>query len=85
MSKLLFLIFAVFSAFAVQAQTNFDSLLTLWKNEKLHDTVSLSVLYQYTWTKQVNANPDSAFHLGQMQYNFAKGKGEIEMYFVTKP
>ncbi|MBV6485546.1 MAG: Photosystem I assembly protein Ycf3 [Flavobacteriales bacterium] len=64
----------------LQAQTDLpkhkaDSLWKTWKNEKLSNKNRFDALYNFTWNGYLFTQPDTAFKLGQLAYNFAKSKG----------
>lgn len=56
-------------------QSNLDSLYALWQDETKADTVRLDALYQFNWNGILFANPDSAYKLAQIQFEFAEIKG----------
>jgi hypothetical protein len=42
---------------------NLDSLFTVWQDNSLEDTVRLKALYRYSFSKYVDAQPDSMIFL----------------------
>lgn len=74
MKKILFVYFLFLSIPSI-GQTNLDSLWTVWKDSKRHDTTRLNALYIYSWKSYLFSQPDSSFYFAQMQYDFAKSKG----------
>lgn len=50
-----------------------DSLWTIYKNTKNHDTIRLAALYELAWD-MIYTNPDSTFILGQKQLEIAQSK-----------
>jgi tetratricopeptide (TPR) repeat protein len=51
---------------------NYDSLWAVWNNPKQHDTCRLDAMYTISWNGFLFSDPDSAFTLATMQYDFAK-------------
>ena len=54
--------------------SNSDSLLTVWNNPQLEDTVRTDAYQSYIVQYYLYNNPDSAFILAQNYYDFAKKK-----------
>ncbi len=51
---------------------NVDSLWTVWENQTLEDSIRLEAIYSISWDGFLFTNPDSAFGVAQLQYDFAK-------------
>ena len=62
----------LWSATPCVGQLNSDSLFSAWQNTELADTVRLEALHQYIWSDLLFYDPDSAFKLAQMHYNYAE-------------
>ncbi len=73
---MLILMFTIYGInMSCRAQTNTDSLWTVWQDSSQHDTLRLDAIYNYAWDGYLFANPDSAFYFAQLQYNYAENKG----------
>lgn len=66
------LLFVIFNSFI--SLSNADSLLTVWNNPNLEDTVRTDAYQSYIVQYYLYNNPDSAFILSQNYYDFAKKK-----------
>jgi tetratricopeptide (TPR) repeat protein len=55
-------------------KTNVDSLLKVWNNKSLADTVRLKAMDDLAWDGYLFTNPDSAFYFAQLEFNFALAK-----------
>jgi len=55
-------------------QKNLDSLLSVWEDQSQHDTTRLNALDNFIWKGYLFTQPDSAFYLADLQYQFAKAK-----------
>ncbi len=75
MRKLLLLIFISFSGICLKAQTNLDSLFTVWQDPTQPDTTRLKAIDKFAWYGYLFTQPDSAFYYAQLQYDFAESKG----------
>jgi tetratricopeptide (TPR) repeat protein len=64
----------LFPPLQLKPQTNLDSLWQVWNNQKLHDTIRLQAIEKMAWKGFLYSNPDSAFALAQLEYNFSKQK-----------
>ncbi|MEM7161974.1 MAG: adenylate/guanylate cyclase domain-containing protein [Bacteroidota bacterium] len=75
--KLIYYIFL--SAFlfgnSVLAQTNSDSLWSIWEDEERPDKVRLKAIGNFIWEGYLFTQPDSAFYFAQLKYDFAESKG----------
>ena len=69
------LLFLLLFANHTYSQVNIDSLLTVWKNEKLPDSTRLAAIDQVAWSGYLFSKPDSAFFYAQIQYDFASQTG----------
>lgn len=65
------------------AQVKLDSLWAAWNNTANSDDDRLTAIGDYAWVGHVRSNPDSAFYYAQMQYDFAKKKGNIKQMAVA--
>lgn len=63
-------IFSFFSATLI-AQVNADSLLKVWNNKSLQDTVRLNAIQKLAWDGYLFSMPDSAYYFAQLEYDFA--------------
>jgi adenylate cyclase len=72
--KLLFtILFSLFTTFSLQAQTNLDSLYSVWQDEAQKDSVRATAYKDYIWEGFLFSNPDSAFVLAEDLVVFGKG------------
>jgi len=74
MKAFLLYISLLLCTFSLSAQTNIDSLMVMWNNNSLHDTVRLEAMHKISWGGYLYSNPDSCFYFAQKQYDFAKEK-----------
>jgi class 3 adenylate cyclase/Tfp pilus assembly protein PilF len=75
MKKQFLFLILLFSFFGSYAQTNLDSLWAVWQDETQADTARVKALDEFTREGYLYSQPDSAFHLAQLQFDFAKAKG----------
>ena len=75
LTRLYLLLFLFLFAEHTYSQVNIDSLLHVWKNEKLPDSSRLAAIDQVAWHGYLFSKPDSAFYYAQMQYDFASQIG----------
>ena len=68
-----FLLFPIF--IAGQNQSNIDSLLSLWNDSLLDDTIRLKSIKKIAWDEYLFSNPDSAFYYAEKQYAYAESIG----------
>jgi adenylate cyclase len=73
MKKSIRILFIVFSGVTLKAQTNLDSLYTVWQDEGQPDSIRFKAINNVV-NGYLNSQPDSAFHFAQMHYDFAKKK-----------
>jgi len=74
MKKYFILFYLLFNYCLSQSQNNNDSLLSIFNNAKLHDTVRLNAILDDAW-KYNYSNPDSAIILAKKGLIFANEKG----------
>lgn len=58
----------------LNAQTNLDSLYTVWQDKTQQDTTRLKALNKFIILGYLYSKPDSTFYYAQLQYDFAKSK-----------
>ena len=75
MKKGLFIL-TLFISFAGAAQTNLDSLWTIWNDSSQPDTNRLKAMKRISWDGYLFTQPDSAFYFAQLQYELAEQKNE---------
>jgi tetratricopeptide (TPR) repeat protein len=63
-----------FVSLAAGAQVNADSLARIWQDENAPDTARLQAIHRWAWSLTYQ-NPDSFFHLVQIQLAFARERG----------
>jgi tetratricopeptide (TPR) repeat protein len=52
-----------------------DSLWKVWNNQKQSSKTRFDALYNFIWNGYLFTQPDTAFNLGHLAYDFAKSKG----------
>lgn len=68
---------AFFLSFTVSiAAANLDSLWSIWQDKSKHDTTRLNALGRHAWDGFLFTNPDSAYQLAQIQYDFAQNSNQ---------
>ncbi len=67
------LVCLVFGATGLQAQVKLDSVLRVWQNTALPDTVRMKALQYVAW-RTIHTIPDSAYQLARLQLAFAREK-----------
>jgi len=76
MKKTILNLVAIFYFFcSTSAQTNLDSLWNLWEDKSIPDTVRLEALNTFSRQGFLFSNPDSAFKLSVIQYNYSEKIG----------
>ncbi|MCZ4408343.1 tetratricopeptide repeat protein [Cryomorphaceae bacterium 1068] len=55
----------------LDAQTNLDSLYSVWQDKNQAEPDRLHAFHEYIRNKYLNSDPDSAFYLAGLQYEFA--------------
>ena len=75
MKKILLYFFLVGINHSLIAQVNTDSLLSIWNNNSLRDTVRLAALHKLAGDGYLFKNPDSTFFYAQLAYDFSKSIG----------
>ena len=53
------------------AQVNLDSLWSVWNDTLQEDTNRLNAINKLAWDGYLYSNPDSAYLLAQLEYDFA--------------
>lgn len=61
------------------AQSSSDSLWNVWKDESQADSNRVKALHKVVRKDYLFSQPDSAFYLSQVEYDFAKSKG-LQLY-----
>jgi|GEM_PF-3576760 len=73
--KQTFLLFvATFFWVSAFGQVNIDSLLNIWNDETLTDTLRLEAISSAAWDECLYVWPDSAYRLAQLEFEFAKAR-----------
>ena len=57
-------------------QTNIDSLWRVWNDRNQPDTTRLKAMHSISWYGYLFSQPDSAFYFAQVQYDYAKSRGQ---------
>lgn len=78
MQKTIATILIAFAAFSTRAQTNLDSLNSIWQNKLETDSLRVDAYRQYIWNGFVFSNPDSAIVLAEKLISYAKEKKYIK-------
>jgi len=65
----------LFLTLCTQSQVNIDSLWSVWNDKTQADTSRLKAIDDIIWDGYMKSNPDSAFNLAGLQYDFAKSEG----------
>jgi adenylate cyclase len=76
MKKSLILMLFVFN-FGLSAQTNLDSIYTVWQDQAQTDSIRVAAFKQYIWDGYMFSKPDSAFILAEVLYGFATQQNYI--------
>ena len=74
MKKLLFLLLLL--PLLCGAQTNLDSLSSVWNDPTQDDTSRLKAMKKISWNGYLFTQPDSAFYFAQLQYDLADKKNK---------
>ena len=70
--KLVLILLMVLCTFSKEnAQVNLDSLWSVWNDTLQEDTSRLNAIDKLAWDGYLYSNPDSAYLLAQLQYDFA--------------
>lgn len=78
-------IFHVLTCCTAHAQYDKDSLWAIWQDPTRSDTDRLRALSTFTWHGYLMSDPDSAFHYGQIMYDYAARKGmKREMAYALR-
>ncbi|MCB2220837.1 MAG: tetratricopeptide repeat protein [Bacteroidetes bacterium] len=80
-TKHLFFIGVLLSFFLnIKAQTltsaEFDSLMVVWNNPALPDTIRLQAIHKISWDGYRDTNPDSSYYYAQLQYDLSEATGQ---------
>jgi len=70
----LFSIFFIVGLFT-QAQTNLDSLWSVWNDETASDSSRVQAIHNFARYGYLYSQPDSAYYFAQLMYDFASEKG----------
>jgi len=74
--------FFLFTGLFAKAQTNLDSLWTVWQDDNRQDTTRLQAIKTFIWDGYMYTQPDSAFYYAQLWYDFAK-KSDLKNYMAS--
>jgi len=55
-----------------------DSLWEVWSNKELPDSVRFPAIYNLTWNGYLFIDPDSAYHLAEIQLNYARKRNNLK-------
>lgn len=84
MKKVILVTFFLFLGLLTKAQTNLDSLYTLWQDQNQTDSIRTYAFKNYIWDGFLFTKPDTAFTLAEELVAFAKTKqyliAEAEAY-----
>ena len=69
--KGILIILMMFSLSKLNAQVNLDSLWSVWNDTLQEDTNRLNAIEKLAWDGYLYSNPDSAYLLAQLEYDFA--------------
>ncbi|MCB9244785.1 MAG: tetratricopeptide repeat protein [Flavobacteriales bacterium] len=75
MKKLHIITFLSFLGLTLNAQTNLDSLWSVWNDKTQPDTTRLKTIHTIAWDGYIYSRPDSAFYFAQMEYGLAEKSG----------
>ena len=73
--KITLLILLVFTGNCLKAQTNLDSLYTIWEDRAQPDSIRVNAYEKYIVYKFMLKRPDSAFSRIDSLYQFSKTRG----------
>ncbi|MDN3643053.1 adenylate/guanylate cyclase domain-containing protein [Lutimonas halocynthiae] len=86
MKKVILVTFFLFLGLLTKAQTNLDSLYTLWQDQNQTDSIRTYAFKNYIWDGFLFNKPDTAFTLAEELVTFAKTKqypiAEAEAYNI---
>jgi tetratricopeptide (TPR) repeat protein len=74
MRRILFTIALVTTTFIGQAQTNLDSLYSVWQDQTQTDSIRSAAYHDYIWKGFLFSNPDTAFVLAEDLVGFGQEK-----------
>jgi serine phosphatase RsbU (regulator of sigma subunit) len=69
---------ALLTFFIQGIRANPDSLWSIWNDSEANDTARLESLNKYIWATYLFSDPDSAYLLAQMHYDFAEERNLIK-------
>ena len=72
---LLYISLLLFNCSLVLCQPDIDSLNAKWNNNSLPDSIRLSALKDIAWKGYLFSQPDSAYIIAQIQYDYAQERG----------
>jgi len=74
MKRKILLPLLLLSLFCLSAQTNLDSLWSVWQDETREDSTRLKALHNFILEGYLFSQPDSALYFAQLQFDFAEAK-----------
>ncbi|MEQ8705928.1 MAG: adenylate/guanylate cyclase domain-containing protein [Phaeodactylibacter sp.] len=72
MRKILFTLLLLWPTLAIQAQTKFDSLYSIWQDETQTDSIRVDAFKTYIWDGYLYSEPDSALVLTEAMVDFGE-------------
>ena len=76
MIKKIIVFLFVFFGLSLSAKTDIDSLLKVWNNSSVEDTIRLQALKTIAWDGYLRSNPDSTFYYAQLMIDYSVEKGQ---------
>ena len=76
----LLIAFCLFASLTISGQSGRDSLWSIWLDTDQKDSLRVAALQRFTWQYFLSTDPDSAFDLAEMSYDFAHDRNLI--YFM---
>lgn len=64
--------------YALPAQVNTDSLLSVWENIEVSDELRLEAINSLAWDGYLFSKPDSAYYYAQQHFEFANANGYVK-------
>lgn len=74
MNKLIIAFSLIIAAYSLQAQTNLDSLYSVWEDESQSDSTRTEAYITYIWSGYVFSQLDSTFILAEEMITFGKNE-----------
>lgn len=65
----------LFIGITLSAQSNLDSLWSVWQDETMPDSSRIEAIHSFAKEGYLFSQPDSAFYFAQLEYDFAKKRG----------